>query len=190
MMMFTVIFFVITAAYASVAAYADEAEPHIPEWIPDFTQYYTDGLLTTDEYTTAIRYLLDEGVIYLGEPPQADNPELVYGNVTRNVDGNTIHVDNVTIRIPLVDVEDSGNYTMPHAVLAKLLCPVGSPAQYDIDDKQRQDRYERTIAVVYCNTELHLGEIMIGFGLGWINDHYCDKSEFEFADWTRGSCWY
>lgn len=188
-MMFTVIFFVITAAYASVAAYADEAEPHIPEWIPDFTQYYTDGLLTTDEYTTAIRYLLDEDIIYLGEPPQTNNPELVYGTVTRNVDGNTIHIDDVNIRIPLVDVEDSGNYTMPHAVLAKLLCPVGSPAQYDIDDKQRQDRYERTIAVVYCNTELHLGEIMIGFGLGWINDDWCDRSEFEFADWTHGSCW-
>ncbi len=189
MMMFTVIFFVITAAYAGVAAYADEAEPHIPEWISDFTQYYTDGLLTADEYTTAIRYLLDEDIIYLGEPPQTNNPELVYGTVTRNVDGNTIHIDDVNIRIPLVDVEDSGNYTMPHAVLAKLLCPVGSPAQYDIDDKQRQDRYERTIAVVYCNTELHLGEIMIGFGLGWINDDWCDRSEFEFADWTHGSCW-
>lgn len=189
-MMFTVILVVITAAYAGVAAYADEAEPHIPEWISDLTQYYTDGLLTADEYTTAIRYLLDEDIIYLGEPPQTDNPELVYGTVTRNVDGNTIHIDDVIIRIPLVDVQDSGNHTMPHAVLAKLLCPVGSPAQYDIDDKQRQDKYKRTVAVVYCNTELHLGEIMIGFGLGWINDYWCDRSEFEFADWTHGSCWH
>ena len=188
-MMFTVILFVITAAYASVAAYADEAEPHIPKWISNFTQYYADGQMTTEVFTETVRYLLDAGVIYLGDPP-ADNPEIINGTVTRNVDGNTIYIDDVNIRIPLVDVEDSGNYTMPHAVLAKLLCPVGSPAQYDIDDKQRQDKYERTIAVVYCNTELHLGEIMIGFGLGWINDYYCDKSEFEFADWTHGSCWH
>lgn len=189
-MTFPVIFVVMILAYASVAAYASGAEPHIPEWITDLTQYYSDGQVTADEYTNAIRYLLDEGVIYLGESPQPNNPELVYGTVTRNVDGNTIHINNVNIRIPLVDVEDSGNYTMPHAVLAKLLCPVGSPAQYDIDDKQIQDKYGRTLANVYCNTELHLGEIMIGFGLGWINDYWCDKSEFEFADWTYGICWH
>ena len=165
-----------------------ESHPYIPEWISEFTQYYSNGLINTDEFTTTIQYLLDKNIINLGEP-HTNNTSLVYGTVTKNVDGNTIHIDNTNIRIPLVDVEDSGNIQMPHAVLARLLCPVGSPAQYDIDDMQIQDRYNRTVALVYCNTELHLGEIMMGFGLGWIDEHWCGQSEFGYSDWTRGSCW-
>ena len=169
----------VLASAASVpdTAHADGVDAFIPRYVPVLTEYFSTGQITETEWTTAVEYMMREDVIRLGTP-DFSNPELVAGVVTRNVDGNTIEIDGVRIRIPLVDVEDSGNPGMPHAVLARLLCPVGSPAQYDIDDLQVRDRYGRTIAMVYCNTGLSLGEIMIGFGLGWVNEWYCDKSEF------------
>lgn len=170
------------------ADYTDDDNVAIPNTVPILTEYFTTGQITETEWVTAIRYMIDEEIIRLGKPDLA-NPELVTGAVTKNVDGNTIDIDGIRIRLSLVDVEDSGDKTAPHAVLAKLLCPVGSPAQYDIDDRQVRDRYDRTVAVVYCDTAISLGEIMIEFGLGWINEWYCDKSEFERAAWTEGVCW-
>ena len=166
---------------------ANAEDPFIPPFVRALTEYFSTGQITETEWTTAIQYMMREDIIRLGEP-DFSNPELVAGAVTRNVDGNTIEIDGVRIRIPLVDVEDSGNPAMPHAVLARLLCPVGSPAQYDIDDLQVRDRYGRTIATVYCSTGLSLGEIMIEFGLGWINEWYCDKSEFGQDSWAQGAC--
>ena len=168
-------------------AHADGGDEFIPRYVAALTEYFSTGQITEAEWTTAVEYMMREGVIRLGEP-DFSNPELEAGAVTRNVDGNTIEIDGVRIRIPLVDVEDSGNPGMPHAALARLLCPVGSPAQYDIDDVQVRDRYGRTIAMVYCNTGLSLGEIMMGFGLGWVNGWYCDKSEFGQDPWAQGAC--
>ena len=169
------------------AAHADDADTFIPNYVPVLTEYFSTGQITEEEWTIAVEYMIQEDIIRLGEP-DFSNPELVMGAVTRNIDGNTIEIDGVRIRIPLVDVDDSGNPNMPHAVLARLLCPVGSPAQYDIDDIQVEDRYGRTIAMVYCNTGLSLGEIMIEFGLGWTNEWYCDKSEFGQDAWARDVC--
>ncbi len=167
---------------------ADGGDIHIPEYMPTLTEYFTTGQITEKAWIASIKYLHDNEIIRLGEP-DLNNPDMITGIITSNVDGNTIEVDGTRIRIPLVDVEDSGDKTAPHAVLVRLFCPVGSPAQYDIDDLQVQDRYGRTVATVYCNGAVSLGEIMIHFGLGWINQWYCDKSEFEMAPWTQGSCW-
>ena len=171
------------------ADYTDDENVAIPNTVPILTEYFTTGQITEAEWVTAIRYMIDEEIIRLGKPDLAD-PELVTGTVTKNIDGNTIDIDGTRICLSLVDVEDSGNKTAPHAVLAKLLCPVESPAQDDIDDLQVQDKYGRTVAVVYCDTAISLGEIMIEFGLGWINEWYCDRSEFERAAWTKGACWW
>ena len=182
---------VLAVVLAVPAALGEEhdGDVAIPNIVPVLTNYFTTGQITETEWVTAIRYMMDEEIIRLGKPDMA-NPELVAGTVTWNVDGNTIEIDGIRIRIPLVDVEDSGDATKPHAILARLLCPVGSAAQYDIDNLQMEDRYGRTIAVVYCDTGISLGEIMIEFGLGWINEWYCDKSEFERAEWTEGVCWH
>ncbi len=170
------------------ADHAEDQDVAIPNIVPRLTNYFTTGQITEAEWVTAIRYMMDEKIIRLGEPDPT-NPELVEGTVTKNIDGNTIEIDGTRIRIPLVDVVDSGDKTAPHAILAKLFCPVGSPAQYDIDDLQVRDKYGRTVAAVYCNAAVSLGEIMIVFGLGWINEWYCDRSEFERAAWAEGVCW-
>ena len=170
------------------ADHTDDDDVAIPNTVSILTEYFTTGQITEAEWVTAIRHMIDEDIIRLGKP-DLTNHELVTGTVTKNVDGNTIDIDETRIRLSLVDVEDSGNKTAPHAILARLLCPVGSPAQYDIDDLQGQDKYGRTVAVVYCNAAISLGEIMIEFDLGWINGWYCDRSEFGRAPWTQGTCW-
>lgn len=177
----------VSAVSVPYMAHADNGDEFIPRYVLALTEYFSTGQITEAEWTIAVEYMMREDIIRLGEP-DFSNPELVAGVVTHNIDGNTIEIDGVRIRIPLVDVEDSGNPNMPHAVLARLLCPVGSPAQYDIDDLQVRDQYGRTLAMVYCNTGLSLGEIMIGFGLGWVNEWYCDKSEFGQDVWAQDAC--
>ena len=151
------------------------------------TEYYTDGLITEREYTAAVRYIVDNAVD-AGELNVSDS-ELTKGVMVRVIDGNTVHVDDTRIRLSLVDVVDSGNSTAPHAVFAREICPVGSTTYYDIDDKQVTGPYGRTIAVVYCDMmAISLNELLIGFGLGWINEYYCTQSEFRHDAWVRDSC--
>lgn len=76
---------------------------------------------------------------------------IVTGKVDRVIDGNTIIIDDTRIRIPLVDVLDSGNKTAPHAKLAQKVCPQSAAAYYVIDSKQPTDIYGRTIGMVFCN---------------------------------------
>ena len=82
-----------------------------------------------------------------------------------------------------------GDKTAPHAIPAKLFCPVGSPARYNMDELQVQDRHGLTVAAVYCDAAISLGEIIIACGPGWINERYCGRSEFERAAWAEGACW-
>ena len=109
----------------------------------------------------------------------AESAHMVIGHVDRVIDGNTVIIDETRIRIPLVDVLDSGNKTAPHAKLAQATCPANAPAYYVIDNLQPVDRYGRTIAMVFCDGSYQsLGQTMISQDLGWINTYYCDKSEF------------
>ncbi len=108
-----------------------------------------------------------------------------HGTVTRNIDGNTIEVSGDVIRSPFVWVEDSGNTAMPHAQYARQVCPVGAAAYYDVDDLQPVGKYGRTIAMVWCGgNEKSLDQLMVESGLGWINGHFCERSEFRTMDWV------
>lgn len=156
----------------------------VPAWVKDMAGYYSDGHTSRQEFVSAVRYLVDEGVVDLGRP-DLGNPDLVQGTITRVIDGNTVIIDGNRIRIPLVGVERSGDGSMPHAVLARELCPVGSTAYYDVDDKQKKDRYGRTVAMVYCDTGMSLGKLMVGFGLGEVSQYWCPKSEFEHTEWRE-----
>ena len=162
------------------------ADTCVPAWVRDVTVLYDGGFLTDGEYLAAIRYLVQNGILQFGGANIGD-PEMVPGAVARVVDGNTLYVDNVKIRPPPVDVKDSGDTAVPHAVPARGLCPAGSVAHYDVDGLQPAGPYGRTIAVVYCDAGISLNRLMIDFGLGWINPYYCKRSEFRYAEWTRGT---
>ena len=122
------------------------ADTGVPAWVRDVTVLYDGGFSTDGEYLAAIRYLVQNGILQFGGANISD-PEMVPGAVARVVDGNTLYVDNVKIRLSLVDVKDSGDTAAPHAVLARELCPAGSVAHYDVDDLQPAGPYGRTVAV-------------------------------------------
>lgn len=174
------------AVAASASGYA-HAEAGLPEWVRIVTGYYVDGLISESDFVTIVQWLMDNGIVPR-ELIDPEDPELTGGTMVRVIDGNTVHIDDTRIRLALVDVVDSGNMTAPHAVLARVLCPAGSYAYYDVDDLQVTGPYGRTIAAVYCSDGILLNDMMIEFGLGWINQYYCDKSEFRYAPWALDAC--
>jgi micrococcal nuclease len=73
------------------------------------------------------------------------------GKVTRIIDGDTIEVDGVRVRLVGVDTPERGEAGYREAAeFTRSLCPVGSIATLDVDDEKPRDRYGRTLAVVYC----------------------------------------
>ena len=180
-----IVFCVMTAASVSGYVHADKAG--LPEWVRTVTGYYVDGLIGEDDFVVIVQWLVDNGVVPR-ENIDPEDPELTEGTMVRVIDGNTVHIDDTRIRLALVDVVDSGDTAAPHTVLARVLCPVEHSAYYDVDDLQITGPYGRTIAAVYCSNGILLNDMMIEFGLGWINQYYCDKSEFQYAPWALGAC--
>jgi micrococcal nuclease len=65
----------------------------------------------------------------------------------------------------------------------KQLCPVGSTAELDVDDRQVRDRYGRLVAVVTCGG-INVNEAMIRDGYAELYDDYCSRSEFGDDAWA------
>jgi len=64
------------------------------------------------------------------------------------------------------------------------ICPISSTATIDDDEKQTPDKYNRTIAVVYCNNT-NLNEALLINGHAFIDKRYCNISEFKNEDWVK-----
>ncbi len=172
---------------ASAPALAQQPDSeYVPAWVRNLALLFDNGNITAAEFDVALAYLMDKGIMDFGSTDslEADNPEkMTRGTMVRVIDGNTVHIDNTRIRLSLVDVENSGDTEAPHAVLARILCPAGLPAYHDVDDMQPVDVYGRTVAVVYCSGA-SLNQLMVEFGLGWINEYYCPRSEFHDEVWA------
>lgn len=105
--------------------------------------------------------------------------------VTKIVDGDTLYVGDVKIRLALVDTPEVGEDGFEEATqFAKNLCPVGSNATVDQDDEQLYDWYGRMLAVVYCDGK-NLNEELLEKGHAVILTQYCDESEFGNQAWAR-----
>jgi len=107
------------------------------------------------------------------------------GDVTAIIDGDTIKVDGNSIRFALVDTPEIGEYGYGLAkdFVAKI-CPLGSIALVDEDDKQTQGSYGRMIAIIYCNG-MNLNKAVLDQGYGKIDTYFCTKSEFEYDGWAQ-----
>lgn len=106
------------------------------------------------------------------------------GNVTHVVDGDTLDVNGIRIRLSLVDTPERGQPGFKEAKgYVTSLC-LGKRGELDVDDGQRRgDRYGREIGVVYCNG-VNINEKLINQGLARILTDYCDISEFSNKKWA------
>jgi len=107
------------------------------------------------------------------------------GTVTKITDGDTLEVNNISIRLALIDApeynEVGGNEAREFALS---ICPVGSTALVDEDDNQTGGSYGRTVGVVYCN-ENNINEELVENGFATIDERFCEVSEFADEDWTN-----
>jgi Staphylococcal nuclease homologue len=113
------------------------------------------------------------------------------GIVTEIVDGDTLDVNNVRIRLSMVDTPEKGDPGYDEATDAtESRCPVGSEALVDEDDGQTSGSYGRLIGVVYCNeSRSSLNELLLAAGKAVLYEDFCEVSEFANDDWvTRFGC--
>jgi micrococcal nuclease len=100
------------------------------------------------------------------------------------VDGDTLDINGIRIRLALVDTPEIGESGYESAKsFVKGLC-LGNDAEVDIDDGQRGgDRYGREIGVVYCNG-VNVNSELIEKQYARIYTDYCDVSEFANDNWA------
>ena len=107
------------------------------------------------------------------------------GHVSKIIDGDTMEVDGVSVRLALIDTPERGDYGYDYATdYLESLCPVRSPVVIDVDDWQESDRYGRIIGVVYCDV-WNLNEEMLGSGWAEVYERYCSESEFGEHSWVK-----
>jgi micrococcal nuclease len=117
----------------------------------------------------------------------AEGIELV-GHVTHVVDGDTLDINGIRIRLSLVNTSERGQPEFKEAKeFVNTLC-LGKKGELDVDDGQRRgDRYGREIGVVYCDG-ININENLMNNHLANILTEYCDVSEFANEKWAKPSC--
>jgi len=141
--------------------------------------------------TTPLTWVCPDGTEVLGGPSQClqssfckGNARCFNGTVTKITDGDTLEVNNISIRLALVDAPEYNEVGGSEArEFALSICPIGSTALVDEDDNQTGGSYGRTVGVVYCNGR-NLNEEMVKNGFAIIDERFCEISEFANEGWT------
>jgi endonuclease YncB( thermonuclease family) len=113
------------------------------------------------------------------------------GKVTDIVDGDTLDINNVRIRLSLVNTPERGEAGYTEAKeFVKSVCSVGTRALVDEDDGQKEGSFDRLIGLVYCgndgiDNEKSLNELLLGGGYAVIYQDFCNISEFSSATWAQ-----
>ena len=113
------------------------------------------------------------------------------GTVTEIVDGDTLDVNNVRVRLTLVNTPEAGEEGYDEATdTTESECPVGSEALVDEDDGQKGGSFGRLIGVVYCNgSSLSLNELLLETDKAILYEDFCGVSEFAGDSWVvRHGC--
>jgi micrococcal nuclease len=142
--------------------------------------------------TTPLTWICPDGTEVLGGPSQC--PESSFckgtarcfnGTVTRIVDGDTLYVNNNSIRLALVDAPEYNKEGGVEATeFASSICPIGSKAIVDEDDGQTAGSYGRIVAVVYCDGR-NLNAEIISNKHATIYEEFCNVSEFANEGWVK-----
>lgn len=110
------------------------------------------------------------------------------GIVNYIVDGDTLDINDIRIRLSLVDTPERGQDGFKQAKdFVQKLC-LNKKGQVDIDDGQRRgDRYGRDIGVVFCDG-VNINKALVDNNLARIYTEYCDISEFKNEKWAISDC--
>lgn len=124
--------------------------------------------------------------LYINRDEQ-DDIELE-GIVNYVVDGDTLDINDIRIRLALVDTPERGQDGYKEArEFVKNLC-LNKKGEVDIDDGQRRgDRYGREIGVIYCDG-INVNKALVENNLTKIYTEYCDISEFSKEEWAIKNC--
>ena len=109
----------------------------------------------------------------------------ISGNVSRIIDGDTIEVNDISIRFALSsapEIDEEGGAASKKFI--EVLCPVGSDVIVDQDDLQPFDKHGRMIGVIHCNGN-NLNEELVESKYGFLSAHFCNSSEFSTQKWAQ-----
>jgi hypothetical protein len=113
------------------------------------------------------------------------------GMVTEIVDGDTLDINNVRVRLALVNTPERGEDGYTEAIdFVQSICGVGTTALVDEDDGQKEGSFDRVIGLVYCgndniNNKKSLNGLLLEDGYATIYQEFCGISEFSTANWTQ-----
>ncbi|HET9807304.1 MAG TPA: thermonuclease family protein [Nitrososphaeraceae archaeon] len=123
----------------------------------------------------------------LPKPTLSDEIELA-GKVNYVVDGDTLDINDIRIRLSLVDTPERGQDGYQEAKNFVTNVCLNKKGEVDIDDGQRRgDRYGREVGVVYCDG-INLNKALMENNLARIYREYCDISEFKNEKWAKPYC--
>lgn len=113
------------------------------------------------------------------------------GTVTEIVDGDTIDINNVRVRLALVNTPERGESGYSEAIdFVESVCSTGTRALVDEDDRQKEGSFDRLIGLVYCgdngiNNKKSLNELLLERGYAAIIQDFCATSEVSSASWAQ-----
>ncbi len=116
------------------------------------------------------------------------------GKVTGIVDGDTLDINNIRVRLTLVNTPERGEAGYTEAKeFVKSVCSIGTNVLVDEDDGQKEGSYDRLIGLVYCvgddnssnNKGALLNEVLLQRGYAVVFEEFCTKSEFSKASWVQ-----
>ncbi|MBS3923232.1 MAG: thermonuclease family protein [Nitrosarchaeum sp.] len=118
-------------------------------------------------------------------PKCTGNADCFSGKVTKITDGDTIKVNDRSIRFTLASAPEINTLEGKVAKdFVASVCPVGSSVLVDEDDGQPEGSYGRILAVVYCNN-VNLNEKILESGNAKISTLFCSESEFSDEPWAK-----
>jgi micrococcal nuclease len=107
------------------------------------------------------------------------------------VDGDTIDINNVRVRLASVNTPERGESGYIEAIdFVEVVCSVGTAALVDEDDRQKEGSFDRLIGLVYCgddgiNNKISLNELLVNGRYAVIYQDFCNISEFSSASWVQ-----
>jgi micrococcal nuclease len=118
---------------------------------------------------------------------QSNDIELV-GIVTKVVDGDTLDINGIRIRLALVDTPEIGQPGYDRAKhFVESIC-LGKKGELDVDSGQRRgDRHGREVGVVYCDG-INVNDKLMSNKMARILVQFCDITEFSNENWTITQC--